>query len=294
MVSRTPPTDVLTALREEVGFHCPAADADGDICGNPYLTWHHFDPPWRTETHHRPEGMIALCRTHADKADNGSYTDDQLRRLKAEGRGRGREVSGRFDWMRRDLLAVVGGNAYFRTPVVIQVSNRPVVWFNRNEQHELLLNFDMPAISGASRASIRDNGWTVSPTDVRELICPPSGRKLDIKYKNGDLFGLKFRSIADRDELLQRFPYLPTLQSHVFPYPLTVVELTQVVAGSPLQLTPKGTLIGTNSITGGLISDCGVGVSIDSFTPLPPAHPAPDSAIAAVLRRARGLPGYKG
>lgn len=293
MVTRTPPAAVLSALREEVGFHCPA-DVGGDICGNPYLTWHHFDPPWRTENHHRPDGMIALCRVHADKADNGSYTDDQLRRLKTEGRGRGREVSGRFDWMRRDLLAIVGGNAYFRTPVVVEVSNRPAVWFNRNSDHELLLNFDMPAINGMSRASIRDNGWTVSPRGVRELICPPSGKRLEIRYRNGDLFGLEFRSIVERADLLQLFPYIPTLGSHDFPYPLTVVELTQVVSGSLLQLTPKRTLVGSNSISGSLVSDCGVGLSIDGFAPTPSAQPSSGSAIAEVLRAARDLPGYRG
>ncbi|WP_133202535.1 MULTISPECIES: hypothetical protein [Arthrobacter] len=112
---------VLNILREEVGYHCPA-DKDGDICGSPYLTWHHFDPPWRVEKHHRPEGMIALCREHADKADNRSYTDDQLRTLKKEGKGRGKSVSGRFDWMRQEMIAVVGGNAFLDAPedIIVQ------------------------------------------------------------------------------------------------------------------------------------------------------------------------------
>jgi hypothetical protein len=93
--SRDPYEWVKTALRQDVGFCCSVQD-----CGIPYLTWHHFDPPWRVEHHHRPEGMIALCREHADKADHGSFTDDQLRELKQEGRSRAAEVRGRFDWMR--------------------------------------------------------------------------------------------------------------------------------------------------------------------------------------------------
>jgi hypothetical protein len=98
---RDPYEWVKTALRQEVGFCCPVQD-----CGSPYLTWHHFDPPWRVEHHHRPEGMIALCRAHADKADHESFTDDQLRELKRVGRLRAAEVRGRFDWMRQDLLSV--------------------------------------------------------------------------------------------------------------------------------------------------------------------------------------------
>jgi len=63
-VNRTPPAAVRRELRREVGFGCPIPD-----CGIPYLTWHHFDPEWRVEEHHRPEGMIALCLTHAGLAD---------------------------------------------------------------------------------------------------------------------------------------------------------------------------------------------------------------------------------
>ncbi len=63
-VFRTPPIAVRRQLRREVGFGCSLPG-----CGVPYLTWHHFDPPWRQEHYHRVEGMIALCRDHADKAD---------------------------------------------------------------------------------------------------------------------------------------------------------------------------------------------------------------------------------
>src|SRR3984885_9748514 len=92
---RKPPRNTLKALRAEVGFLCPVKD-----CGRPYLTWHHFDPPWRVKKHHQPEGMIALCREHADQADNGAFTDHQLRELKITGKGRAHEVRGRFNWMR--------------------------------------------------------------------------------------------------------------------------------------------------------------------------------------------------
>ena len=65
-------------------------------CGSPYLTWHHFDPPWRVQEHEEPEGIIALCQEHHKKADVGAFTDDQLRGLKAAGHEREEEVRGRF------------------------------------------------------------------------------------------------------------------------------------------------------------------------------------------------------
>jgi hypothetical protein len=58
--------------------------------------------------------MIALCLDHAARADAGAFTNDQLRTLKREGRDRATAIRGRFDWMRRDLLAVVGGKFLLR------------------------------------------------------------------------------------------------------------------------------------------------------------------------------------
>lgn len=89
---RDPYRDVKRQLRQEVRFGCPVAD-----CGNPYVTWHHFDPPWRVEHHHRPEGMIALCLEHAPQADAGAFTDDQLRALKRGGGNLSDIIAGRFN-----------------------------------------------------------------------------------------------------------------------------------------------------------------------------------------------------
>ena len=218
--------------------------------------------------------MIALCREHADKADNGSFTDEQLRRFKAEGRGRGRAVSGRFEWMRRDLLAHVGGNAYLRTPVVLEVGGEKAIWFNRNEHDELLLNFDLPSLSTTPRASIRDNVWTVSPDNVAELICPPSGRKLYIEYANGDLFHAEFSTVDDAGALQERLVGFGGLDWLRVDYPLTVVELWEKASGTTLQLSPDGTNIGRmSSIRRSVSSDGGVGISLGAVTPATPRLP---------------------
>jgi hypothetical protein len=183
---RDPYRDVKRTLRQEVGFRCPVLG-----CGSPYLTWHHFDPPWRVEHHHRPEGMIALCREHADKADHGAFTDEQLRELKRTGSARAAEVQGRFDWMRRELLTVIGGNFYYEVPLIFEIGNRWCIWFNRDENHYLQLNFVMPSLSGQPRARIEDNFWLVT-TEVDEVICPPSGRLVAVRYSNGDQFRAEF------------------------------------------------------------------------------------------------------
>ena len=134
-MNRTPPTEVRQALRKQVGFGCPIQN-----CGNPYLEWHHFDPPWREREHHNLEGMIALCAEHHGKANAGAYTKEQLHLFKKEAENRSVQVKGRFDWLRNRLLAYVGGGFYYEVPVIFQIKNYPVVWFNRDEEGHLLLN----------------------------------------------------------------------------------------------------------------------------------------------------------
>lgn len=90
-MNRTPPARIRERLRREVGFGCPVKG-----CGSPYLTWHHFDPPWSKHEHHEPNGMIALCREHHDQADAGAFTKDQLRAFKVATSDREKGVQGRF------------------------------------------------------------------------------------------------------------------------------------------------------------------------------------------------------
>jgi hypothetical protein len=71
--------------------------------------------------------MIALCQEHHDKADAGAFTQDQLRELKQQGANQSEDVRGRFDWLRRDLLAVVGGNMYYDTPIIFHLANQPII-----------------------------------------------------------------------------------------------------------------------------------------------------------------------
>ena len=114
---RRPPKDVRDTLCAEVGFRCPIPD-----CGSPYLTFHHFAPAWREKHHHHPGGMVALCSVHAAKADNGYYPDEYLRTLKQEGLGRAEAVRGEFDYLRHEILAVVGSSMYIRTDTILEIN----------------------------------------------------------------------------------------------------------------------------------------------------------------------------
>jgi hypothetical protein len=260
---RRPYARVIRQLRYEVGFRCPVDD-----CGNPYLTWHHFDPPWREEQHHRPEGLIALCQEHASKADAGAFTIEQLRQLKQEGGARAAAITGKFDWMRRDLLAVVGGSFYYEAPIIFQIGDLPCIWFNRDENNYLLLNFWIPTISGEARARISDNFWFVPPS-IGDLDSPPNGRRLHIKYSNGDELRIEFFEINSAIDLATRYPNSHTQQwANGLTYPLTGVEIWEKAPGTPIEFGPTTTKMpGENLFTGGFMRNIGgAGIRLD----LPP------------------------
>lgn len=190
-LGRRPPVDVRGKLRREVGFGCPMPG-----CDNPYPEYHHFDPPWSREKRHDPARMLALCAMHHAKSD--ALTIEQYRELKAVGPERVRNISGRFDWLRQDVLTIVGSNYYYETPNIVVLSTRPVIWFNRDDNNHMLLNLEMPSLSSGMRTLLSDNDWLLGgePTDVES---PPNGSELRVKYSNGDHVFVKFQSRETAD-----------------------------------------------------------------------------------------------
>jgi len=255
MPTRTPPVIVRRELRREVGFRCPV-----DGCGIPYLTYHHFDPVWAIEQHHRREGMIALCRRHADAADGGAYTREQLLALKEGGAQKAEAIRGEFDWMRRELFVIVGGNYFWETPVVLQIGDRRCIWLDRDEQHYLRLNFCMPTVTDQERAYIVGNGWVVPP-GVGDFICPPRGRSLEVRYANGDRFRVEFVECPDRQALAVAAPTFS--YSYDLPYPLTAVKIWEKASGSPVEFGPNETTLPGASFRDNFMSHSGVGYRID-------------------------------
>jgi hypothetical protein len=253
-MSRTPPPDVLRALRQEVGFGCPV-----NGCGNPYLYWHHFDPPWAEGELHDPDGMIALCSGHHAAADSGAYTNDQLRAFKRDV-DQAQVISGRFEWMRQSLLAVVGGNFYFETPNPVVVKNTPVVSFGTDDSGHWLLNVNMLTTSGEPRLQIAENFW-LSRGAPEEVVCPPSGKALAVKYANGDKIKVKFVKDLDAAALAKRYPMAKS-ERWGLPSPIAAVEIEMVVAGTGIEFGPRSTKIGGLSMVDCFASQCWGGVVI--------------------------------
>ena len=104
MVSiRTPTAEMRRRLRKEVNYGCP-------FCRSPFLTWHHFDPPWEPLHVHNEAGMIALCSECHRFADGGHFTKQQLRQAKFTPSSD--PPKGRLPWNPSDAFIIFGGNCF--------------------------------------------------------------------------------------------------------------------------------------------------------------------------------------
>jgi hypothetical protein len=228
-----------------------------DGCSNPYLEYHHFDPPWRERCHHDPDGMIALCAEHHRKADAGAFTAEQLRAMK---RPNDRIVSGTFDWLRHKMLSVVGGSFYYETPILVQFRGEPQIWYTRDEQGYLLLNLRMVSASREPRLRLDENDW-IMLGDPSDFESPPSGRRFVAKYANGDDLCVEFFELSDAEHASDRYPdSKPDMWNRV-EFPITAVEIQNLIGATGFGFGPSWTKLGGVNIKGSFTAHCRVGLA---------------------------------
>jgi hypothetical protein len=185
-VERTaPPSAVRLELRREVGFCCPV-----ERCHSPYLTWHHFDPPWHTRQHHDPTGMVALCLQHHKEADASAFTPQQLRAFKTTA-ARDRPI-GRFNWKREQLVLRAGGGLYIGCRVFLEMAGHQMIGLTADGDGNQMLNMDTWGADGKLAFAMRDNSWTVL-TELEDVEAPPSARSLVLRApRQGVQVSVKF------------------------------------------------------------------------------------------------------
>jgi hypothetical protein len=247
MARTTIPPAVKYDLRKEVGFGCPVRN-----CGNPYLEYHHFDPPVSVRPHNEPGGMIALCPHHHAMADGGAFTVEQLHEMKAN-KVSAEKVKGNLEWLRNELLVFSGGNIYHQTHKVLCIDGIDVVSFNRDEQGNLALCVNMLSLSSEKRMIIRDNSWEEigSPKDVRS---PPQGKELEVSYHNGDRIYIRFSVVNSAPEAFEKYKVQGLLKKDRVKYPVTVLELEVDIAGSGIDILSKSGRMPNGSFSGGFTS----------------------------------------
>jgi hypothetical protein len=297
MGSRYIPVPIRRKLRQEVNYGCPIPG-----CGSPYLSYHHFDPPYHEGGTHDPEGMIALCLPHHKYADIGTYTDEQLRNYKIHPFLSEENVKGRIEWMRTELILNTGGITAYKPNVFLELDGKPIIWTKRSEDGFMLLNIDIKKSDGNDLLKVVDNDWIVTgPLTDMEAI--PSGRSINITSKS-ELFKLdlsfhditegELRSKVEKDAIKQTNDMIEQYQSYpeeikkilspddttkdiIFNerwnsiceadliFPALLVTLTgKVNFPFPIKIGEKEMVLpGNNVISGGTVINCNVAISIN-------------------------------
>ena len=218
---RDPPEKVKSHLRHEVNFGCPVEE-----CGIPFLTWHHFDPPWSEREHHNPEGMIALCETHHTMANAIIFSKDQLREWKANPNPRD-FIREKFLWFLDRCLIRLGG-CYAPNWCAVEFGGEQVLGVSgENSDHNtidavlrdadgnVLLRFDKNMFS-VELSSIHDISISVSSNRVKVWSAP---REIGFECH------YSVKALPDIENLIVRdTPPVPVWASSDPPEPITDVE----------------------------------------------------------------------
>lgn len=214
-LSPEPPADVKRQLRQEVNFGCPVPD-----CGEPFLSWHHFDPQYHIRPHHNPAGMIALCWKHHKMADREAFSDDDLRRFKAQPNPP-EFIHGKFEWYCRAPIIRLGG-CYANGWCEILINQCQVLRIGPGESGLMSMDFVLKAEDGSVLSSMHSNVLTGNPASLYDLSVTASGHMIKIWLEERHL-GLhcKFsrQTIAQVEEMITAdTPGVPSeLQDFVLP-----------------------------------------------------------------------------
>jgi hypothetical protein len=186
---------VAIQLRQEVGFACP-------VCGSPVLTYHHFDPPWNERQHNDPKGMIALCPDDHGRADAGTWTKDELRKLKRQP-WKYQRIEEKFFWAEHDrrILYRLGTNYATSHRTIIAIGGHPILWEERTGDGRSLFSLEIFDNAGKQLLQIVQNTVSVESLNLWDVRFKKGASGLVVATTQGNVaLDLRFRRCAP-DEL---------------------------------------------------------------------------------------------
>jgi len=206
-MNRNPPEEVKRLLRKEVNYGCPVKG-----CGSPFLSWHHFDPPWSVREHHNVDGMIALCTKCHPMADSGAFSINQLRELKKNPNPI-EYVKTKFPWMPENSIIRLGG-CYALDWCKVSVSGEPIFWIEKDDNNLLVLNLILKNKNNDTIAVIKENICSILSKKVFDLSISASANRIKIwseKRKIGIDFRFSRKTINEIEKIIQKdTPIMPS------------------------------------------------------------------------------------
>ena len=228
VMDRNPPPNVKRILRKEVNYGCPVPN-----CGSPFLSWHHFDPPWSVKEHHNPEGMIALCTQCHPMADSGAFSPAQLRCFK-QNPNPIEFVKAKFPWMPENCIIRLGG-CYAQDWCRISISGEPILEIRKDKVGLTTINFVLKNESNEILATMHENVFHALNDSIHDLAISASANRIKI-WSEERCIGLEFHysrmSATEIEKYIQKdTPVMPDFVGQ--PVPIEnlkefYIELSQI------------------------------------------------------------------
>jgi len=201
-LSREIPEPVKRQVRQRCAFGCV-------LCGCAIIDYHHFDPPFRDATEHRPEAIALLCPLHHRLIESGLDCADLGNALKhpyARQQGFARTP---FDFRGGIPPITIGGALFVGSQRVIVVGDEMILGFDAPEAKGLpgLLSARFYDHSGArvaveiARNEFRSNSrnWDVEQSGNRLTIrTGPRGIGLQFSIRGNAVLAIEHLNMVCR------------------------------------------------------------------------------------------------
>ncbi len=225
--------EIKRIVRQRCGFGCV-------VCGLGYYDYHHVTPYSKVKEHN-PYDIVLLCAHHHTEFERGRLSGRKLlNAAKAPMAIQLGYAHGVFESSDKPLRVNIGGNAMINTPTIIAVGSVPIIGFTRPENigEPWQMTAFMTDTNGTPLLSIKENIWNIHPTkwDVQA-----EGQILTIRNGSRDI-GVRLRHEPGES--------------------LTIERLKMRFAGYYIDGTEHRLMINTNTISGSMISNGSVGISL--------------------------------
>lgn len=163
---RGTPEIVKRQLRQEAGFGCCR-------CGHPFIEYHHIIP-FAEDAHFRPEDMMVLCASCHHLCTTGAMLESHQRALKARPKNIVDNALRGQLWVNATELRVeFAGGVAINTPQLLQIGASRVLGARLSDDGRVLISAQVHDPNGVEIATLTDNEWSLSPSDVWDFEVRP-------------------------------------------------------------------------------------------------------------------------
>lgn len=234
-LNRHIPEDVKRQVRTRCGFGCA-------VCGATITEYEHFFPDFVDAISHDPHQIVLLCPTHHSLVTKGLLPKDQIYEFSLNPAAKQQGFSlFNHPWFKGiPSLKMGGGPLISGTPIPIEVRGESVIRFQEPEEGSEItrISANLRDAAGNQFLKIVENEWQVMSGDW-DFQC------IGNRYIFNDRTGS------------------PMLRLRMEPPEYIAIEILRTsVDGIPVHITEDSLMIGTNSFSGGIFSNCSVGISI--------------------------------